>query len=244
LILDLARGQQQVALSSCQNDSGLFEPSLNDERYLPFELKGVISEWGLEIPAKYQQFDYSTISDVIIHLRYTALLDDRFKDEVNNLITDAYNSVQPSDASFTGMAQRFDIRREFGDLWHTFISSPAASGVHELKIDLTKEHFPYLLRPLEVTVHHISLFCELDKALLSGQEVKFEIEAASPPSVTLSPVPDAPEGRYFYWAGTVGMQFIVPKSLVIRADSDKFPTADLKEFIVVVHFKISLKNLK
>ena len=36
---------QSIVTSSAQNDSGLFETNLRDERYLPFEGSGVISEW-------------------------------------------------------------------------------------------------------------------------------------------------------------------------------------------------------
>ncbi|MCX9029027.1 MAG: hypothetical protein OIN86_12730 [Candidatus Methanoperedens sp.] len=50
----------------------LFETNLRDERYLPFELSGAVSQWRLELPADVRQFDYNTISDVILHLRYTA----------------------------------------------------------------------------------------------------------------------------------------------------------------------------
>jgi Tc toxin complex TcA C-terminal TcB-binding domain len=37
--------------SSGQNDTGLFEMNPRDERYLPFEGSGVISEWQLQLPA-------------------------------------------------------------------------------------------------------------------------------------------------------------------------------------------------
>jgi hypothetical protein len=63
---------QSIVTSSAQNDSGLFELNLRDERYLPFEGAGAISEWRLELPKEFRQFDYDTISDVILHLRYTA----------------------------------------------------------------------------------------------------------------------------------------------------------------------------
>src|SRR5262249_8071213 len=68
---------QSIVTSTGQNDSGLFETNLRDERYLPFEGSGVVSEWQLELPAnpsknEPRQFDYETISDVILHLRYTA----------------------------------------------------------------------------------------------------------------------------------------------------------------------------
>ncbi len=68
---------QLIVTSSAQNDSGLFETNLRDERYLPFENAGVISEWQLELPAdpskkEPAQFDYNTICDVILYIRYTA----------------------------------------------------------------------------------------------------------------------------------------------------------------------------
>jgi hypothetical protein len=63
---------QSIATSSGQQDSGLFEFSFRDERYLPFEGAGVISDWRLELPSAFRQFDYGTISDVVIHVNYTA----------------------------------------------------------------------------------------------------------------------------------------------------------------------------
>jgi hypothetical protein len=68
---------QSIVTSSAQNDTGMFETNLRDERYLPFENSGAISEWQLQLPAdpsknEPAQFDYNTISDVILHIRYTA----------------------------------------------------------------------------------------------------------------------------------------------------------------------------
>ena len=57
---------------SGQNDSGLFETNLRDERYLPFEGAGAISQWRLRLPTTFPAFDHDTITDVILHLRYTA----------------------------------------------------------------------------------------------------------------------------------------------------------------------------
>ena len=71
-----------VATSTAQNDSGVFELNFRDERYLSFEGAGVISTWKLELNGKYKkedgtnidisQFDYDSISDVILQIRYTA----------------------------------------------------------------------------------------------------------------------------------------------------------------------------
>ena len=53
---------------------GVFDFNFRDERYLPFEGAGAISDWQIELATEKElrQFDYSTISDVILHVRYTA----------------------------------------------------------------------------------------------------------------------------------------------------------------------------
>lgn len=61
-----------IATSSAQNDSGMFELNFRDERYLPFEGAGVVSQWSLQFPGEFRQFDYSSISDVIFTISYTA----------------------------------------------------------------------------------------------------------------------------------------------------------------------------
>jgi hypothetical protein len=54
------------------SDSGMFETNLHDERFLPFEGAGAVSTWNLSLPAQVRSFDYLTISDLILHIRYTA----------------------------------------------------------------------------------------------------------------------------------------------------------------------------
>lgn len=60
--------------SGASNDSGLFEANLRDERYLPFEGAGAIWIWSLELIAlgNMASFDHETLSEVVLHLRYTA----------------------------------------------------------------------------------------------------------------------------------------------------------------------------
>ena len=51
-----------IAVGQGQNDSGVFELNFRDERYLPFEGAGAISQWRLELPQNFRQFDYQTIT--------------------------------------------------------------------------------------------------------------------------------------------------------------------------------------
>jgi hypothetical protein len=137
---------QSIVTSSAQNDSGLFETNLRDERYLPFENSGVISEWELQLPADPSkedpaQFDYSTISDVILHIRYTArngggLLRNGAIADLKDLIASGRS---------LGSKRLFSVRHEFPAEWAAFTNQvpPANQRRYELKLNLRPEHYPF-----------------------------------------------------------------------------------------------------
>ncbi|MFP8778128.1 neuraminidase-like domain-containing protein [Hydrogenophaga sp. RWCD_12] len=90
---------EAVFTSSGSNDSGQWEPSLRDDRYLPFEGAGAVdSEWELRLPAAVRQFDYATISDLVLHIRYTSEpgtnVDDA-EDELRKKLQKATESAGP-----------------------------------------------------------------------------------------------------------------------------------------------------
>jgi len=67
---------QKIALGNAQDDPGLFQTALSsnlsDQRYLPFEGAGAISSWTLELPQASNEIDLGGVSDIILHLYYTA----------------------------------------------------------------------------------------------------------------------------------------------------------------------------
>jgi hypothetical protein len=64
---------KQVVLSHGLEDSGLFILNYEDERFLPFEGSGVVSDWTLVFSTDVGQENiYGSLNDVIFHLRYTA----------------------------------------------------------------------------------------------------------------------------------------------------------------------------
>lgn len=75
-IITNLRASQQIAVSSGLNDSGMFVLNFGDERYLPFEGTGAISDWQLNFPnvkSAEQQALLQSLNDVIIQVHYTAL---------------------------------------------------------------------------------------------------------------------------------------------------------------------------
>ena len=101
---------QSIVTSSTQQDSGLFETNLRDERYLPFEGAGVAgSQWQLTLPGDVRQFDFDTITDVVVHVRYTA------REGGDILRTAAVNNLQAliNRARTVGSVCFFSVRHKF-----------------------------------------------------------------------------------------------------------------------------------
>jgi hypothetical protein len=129
---------QAVVTSSGQVDSGLFETNLHDERYLPFEYSGVISQWQLILPADVPQFDLDTITDVILHVRYTA------REGGDSLKAAALANLKTkiAAAQTVGSTRLFSMRHEFPSEWAKF--KAAASGtIASLSFALLPQHFPF-----------------------------------------------------------------------------------------------------
>lgn len=109
------RPNQHVALSSGINDTGVFELNFQDERYLPFEGTGAVSDWELQMPIASNRIDFESISDVIIKMNYTALDGgDNYYDEITTLpvLQEAGNSVY------------FNCNQNFASNWYCFMVTP------------------------------------------------------------------------------------------------------------------------
>jgi len=138
-----------IAASNAQNDSGMFELSFRDERYLPFEGAGAISEWSLELfsdPVKpdfgkpLRQFDYGTIYDAILHVKYTAREDAGiFKNGAVEHVRE-YFKPEAQDAAPSSL-RLFDLRQEFPTQWHRFLTNNADGNVFELP--MSPNLFPF-----------------------------------------------------------------------------------------------------
>ncbi|WP_406388643.1 neuraminidase-like domain-containing protein [Streptomyces sp. NBC_00211] len=131
---------QSVVTSTGQDDSGLFETNLRDERFLPFEGAGVIGEWRLSLPQEFRQFDYESIADVVMHLRYTARDGGaEFADRAAFELRDGLNGWLHAHGG-KGLLRAFSARRELGDQWYRFMSGTTPA----LKFAVSKRWFPRL----------------------------------------------------------------------------------------------------
>ena len=139
--------QDSIVTSHGQNDSGLFEAAMRDERFLPFEGAGAISRWKLELPGQFKTFDYNTISDVILHLRYTA------RDGGEQLSKAATAAAASLLGATDGkpLVRFVSLRHEFPSEWHRFVGTPPAP-VNPLTVDLGTTRFPYFVQSRQISI--------------------------------------------------------------------------------------------
>jgi peptidoglycan hydrolase-like protein with peptidoglycan-binding domain len=156
--VDDAGAIQSIVTSTGQNDSGLFETNLRDERFLPFEGAGAISEWRIELPKEFRAFDYNTISDVILHLRYTARDGGSpLKQRATASLKKAINEIALSENK-RGLARAFSLRHEMPSEWHKFLHPTGTPGTQSITLELNDEMFPYLFQGRKRKIIKVEVF--------------------------------------------------------------------------------------
>ncbi len=130
----------------------MFELNFKDERYLPFEGAGVISRWRLELPTAWRQFDYDTIADIVIHVRYTSVEGgNSLRREAEKSITEFIQNVEQVSKD-EGLFAMFDLKRDFPAQWRKLLDGNAAS------IEITGAHFPFVFNGKDLAMTESSVF--------------------------------------------------------------------------------------
>ena len=135
----------------------MFENNLREERFLPFEGSGAVSTWRLELPSEFRQFDYNTISDVILHIRYTA------RQGGTQLRKIAIENTQEliEKANTSGLIQLFSLRHDFPSEWHRFVV-----GDENFKATIKKDYFPYFAQSTNIVMYKAELYAIKDNKLV------------------------------------------------------------------------------
>ncbi|XZF16152.1 neuraminidase-like domain-containing protein [Chitinophagaceae bacterium MMS25-I14] len=226
---------QSIATSSAQNDSGLFEFNFRDERYLPFEGAGAISTWRIELPAAYAQFDYNSISDLILHVKYTALDSGAMKNEAVQYVRDTVDASAPAEASLFRM---FSLRQEFSDEWHDLLYGNG----NTMTIEGIGSRFPYLAQMGDINVTEVELYIDCQDLNSSGYT--FHLDTADL-QTTFGAAAAVVQGEKRYWKMSKSMTPAVDenwnifvKKIVSSTDTIIAPQG-VKDIWMVVHYTVS-----
>lgn len=170
---------ESIVTSNAQNDSGLFEANMRDERFLPFENAGAISTWRLELPSELRQFDYNTITEVILHIRYTAR-------EGGALLGDGATSfIKKELLAKEDFTHLFSLKHDFANDWHQALTSDK-----DFTTSISRDYFPYIAQAGDLELAEDSPF-----QLYFLDKVKHELEPVAGADVRVDDNTLNDEGR-------------------------------------------------
>jgi hypothetical protein len=179
-----------VAVSHAQNDSGTFELNFRDERYLPFEGAGAVGEWALELfhdlPANnpdpadpdfgraLRQFDFTTITDAVLHLKYTA------REDVGPFKNGAVSYLRGyfSEDDTARSVRMFDLRQEFPSQWHRFLYPANAAAGNVLDLDISPRLFRLVDNGKELKINSLALLARSEHS--ADYKVELTLPEAPP----------------------------------------------------------------
>ncbi|KAM7187809.1 hypothetical protein V8F33_011024 [Rhypophila sp. PSN 637] len=156
-----------IAMSSGQQDAGVFELNFNGEAYQPFEGAGAISKWRLRLPNKFRQFDYRSISDVVLQVRYTA------KDGGQGLCEAAALHVEEqlkniSKSTSTGLL--LDVRNDCPDAWFA-LTRAGSQQVSAMPMNNMRDRLPYFTRGQNIKVKTVTAYVRSPTDIMSSLEL-------------------------------------------------------------------------
>lgn len=228
---------ESIATSSAQNDSGLFQLNFNDERYLPFEGCGAVGQWEIELvkDKSLRQFDYNTISDVVLHMKYTARENSAVKDA---LITAMKNELQKITGTTMTLYTYISARNEFLGEWYSFCHPQTGSSA-TLNIPLGSSAFPFVARSNKINIKSIGLHARIN----TDKDVVFELQfhkngTVVKQDVTLPFVPGKPLMENDVDISD-NLYLAIPEGILFKLTlKSAIPAENLKDFILTVQYVI------
>jgi hypothetical protein len=186
---------RSIVTSTSLNDSGMFENN-RDDKYMPFEGAGVISEWYLELPKVLKQFDYSTISDVILQIKYTACDGGReFKEFVESA-----TSTMLKTASAGGFWKLFDFKYDFSNNWNQLMHNNSTT------LELSQKQFPFFASEYSVKINEVIIMVKPKDSSITELTIEFS-DAADPLNTSTEVLLSETEEINGVLIGSISMNF-------------------------------------
>ncbi len=229
-LVDLTGGSQAIAISTGQSDAGVFTDSQGDARRMPFEGRGAVSGWQLELPPL-QQFDYRTIADCILELHYTARSGATAPTDMQ-----AQLNQRPLGMEMEGWARSWSVRTDFPDAWQAF-RQPASEAPPTMALELSPAHYPFALGPsASRRLRQVHLFAETDASVGSLNPVEIAGTTVTAPGVSF---------QSGLLPGTVNASVSLEDDAVGALTLTFPPTLDpalMRDLIVLVEYDVTLAD--
>jgi hypothetical protein len=177
----LRRDPSVVSFTGTVDATGVFALDLQTDMLLPFEGSGVDTTWELSLPPTANPFDFRTISDVLLTIDYTALLDWDYRAQV----------IRHLNANATRAADRvYSLARDFPDQWYALNNPDPLTRLRTATLPLSMSDFPPNLVDQSLTTTEIAVMLSGGSTLAQGVNVILGREA----TVVRPGIPTDPTG--------------------------------------------------
>ena len=138
------------------------------------------------MPKECNAFDFNTIADVVLHLKYTA------RDGGGTLKRDAKQSILNAIADTVNkpLARLFSLKHEFPTEWYRFLHPADSENKLTLQFTLAPERFPFQFRVKNIQISQVELFFkpkdEKDPASTTGKTYAEEYAAGTALRISLT----------------------------------------------------------
>ena len=219
---------QSIAASNAQNDSGVFELNFRDERYLPFEGTGAVSSWRLELPKKaLAQFNYDTIADVVVHLKYTSREGgSALRTAAETDLTVALDEIRQT-LNEGGLHMVLNLKHDMPNEWHLLKQN------HTVDLKIDKSRLPYMAQLPDASIGSV-IFIVNSSADLISIPLIIDTNPTDPnnPNVDIVTLSKMDEWGIELWSGKNTNPIELDKTFGLSHAS-----VDLTELILVVKYR-------
>ncbi|PVH76117.1 hypothetical protein DL98DRAFT_497477 [Cadophora sp. DSE1049] len=149
-----------VVISGAQADSGRFDAPA--DRYNPFEGAGAISTWSFTLPSAIHSFNYSSITDVVLTVRYTSLDGgEKLRDIASSVVADYFKTILDAGApDGSGLFTFFDLSTDFATEWFRAGFGSSAGDDVGMNLDNVSSRLPLYAsstRPEKIVATRVAL---------------------------------------------------------------------------------------
>lgn len=209
---------ETVVTSTGQIDSGVFEIAGREDIKQFGEDLGAIFRFRAERQVLLSTWDPTTISDVIVHVRYTARYGGRdFQNTVEQELRDALNLLERP------LIRRFSIKHESPDKWARMFSSPV-DGFNRLEQVISKDRLPFFTKGRSVKILGIGVALHVRPSRYADLAQKIAGK------LTPSGAAESADLTFRSWTGTIILASWSGSEPLVTLD--RYPTGDTEPWIL------------
>jgi hypothetical protein len=136
----IRRTSERIALSVPSGNTGILELQPQGEQFTnPFEGNGVAMQWEFEMPIESNSVEYSSISDVLITIQYTAMDSPDYRTEV----------LRKLPKEFEG-EKLYSLRSDFSDQFYQLSNPDEITDRYKISFDTLFFDFPGNLKDIYI----------------------------------------------------------------------------------------------